>query len=140
MVAATPVGKKVTLKVLRDGKEMPLSLTIARLTEKEETVASATPDAAKRGRLGVVVEPLTPEMTRGRGASDKHGVVVRSVQEGSPADLAGIRSGDVITEINRQPMKSVEDLRRVVEQQQAGSSLLLLVTRDGAARYLTVKV
>jgi serine protease Do len=127
-------------KVVRDGKEMPLSLTISRLTEKEEAVASAAPDATKRGRLGVVVEPLTPETARGRGASDKHGVVVRSVQEGSPADVAGIRSGDVITEVNRQPMKSVEDLRRVVEQHQAGSALLLLVTRDGSARYLTVKV
>jgi serine protease Do len=141
MVAATPVGKKVTLKVLRDGKELSLPLTIARLTEKgEEAVASATADATKRGRLGVVVEPLTPETARGLGAGDRHGVIVRSVQEGSPADLAGIRSGDVITEVNRQPMKSVEDLRRAVEQHQAGSALLLLVTREGSARYLTVKV
>jgi serine protease Do len=109
--------------------------------EKEEAaVASATPDAAKRGRLGVVVEPLTPETARGRGAADKHGVIVKSVQEGSPAELAGIRSGDVITEVNRQPLKSVEDLRKAVDQHQAGSTLLLLVTRDGAARYLTVKV
>jgi serine protease Do len=141
MVAATPVGKKVTMKVLRDGKEMSLPLTVARLMEKEEAaVASATPDAAKRGRLGVVVEPLTPETARGRGAADKHGVIVKSVQEGSPAELAGIRSGDVITEVNRQPLKSVEDLRKAVDQHQAGSTLLLLVTRDGAARYLTVKV
>ena len=141
MVAATPAGKKVTLKVLRDGKELSLPLTIARLTEKgEEAVASATADATKRSRLGVVVEPLTPETARGLGAGDRHGVIVRSVQEGSPADLAGIRSGDVITEVNRQPMKSVEDLRRAVEQHQAGSALLLLVTREGSARYLTVKV
>jgi serine protease Do len=141
MVAATPVGKKVTMKVLRDGKEMSLPLTVARLMEKEEAaVASATPDAAKRGRLGVVVEPLTPETARERGAADKHGVIVKSVQEGSPAELAGIRSGDVITEVNRQPLKSVEDLRKAVDQHQAGSTLLLLVTRDGAARYLTVKV
>ncbi len=141
MVAETPVGKKVAMKVMRDGKEMTLSATIARLTEKkEDAVASATSDAGKRGRLGVVAEPLTPEAARGLGSSVKHGLVVKSVQDGSPADQAGIRPGDVISEVNRQAVKSAEDLRRAVEQQKAGTSLLLLVNRDGSARYVTVQV
>jgi serine protease Do len=141
MVAATPAGKQVTMKVMRDGKQMTLSPTIARLTEKgDEAVASATTEGDTRGRLGIVVEPLTPETARGLGTSEKQGLVVKSVQDGSPADQAGIRSGDVITEVNRQPVRSAEDLRRLVEQHKAGTSMLLLLKREGSARYLIVQV
>jgi serine protease Do len=139
MVAATPVGKQVSMKVMRDGKPMTLSPTIARLTDTEEkAVAGAAPGAAERGRLGVVVEPLTPETARGLGMSGEQGVVVKSVQDGSPADQAGIRTGDVITEVDRQPVKSAEELRRLVEQHKAGTAMLLRVSREGSARYLTV--
>jgi serine protease Do len=140
-VAATPAGKQVTMKVMRDGKQMTLSPTIARLAEKEdEAVASATTEGDKRGRLGVAVEPLTPETARGLGASEKQGLLVKSVQDGSPADQAGIRPGDVITEVNRQPVRSAEDLRQAVEQHKAGTSMLLLLKREGSARYLIVQV
>jgi serine protease Do len=141
MVAATPVGKKVTIKVVRDGKEMSLSPTIARLTEGDDApVASATADKDQQGRLGVVVEPARPETARELGTVATQGLVVRSVEDGSPADQAGLRAGDVITEVNRQPVSKVEDLRRAVEQHKAGTPLLLLVSRDGSARYLTVSV
>jgi serine protease Do len=141
MVAATPVGKTVTVKVVRDGKEVTVSPTIARLTDKpDEAVASATTDPEKRGRLGVVVEPVRPETAREFATSEKHGLVVRSVQDGSLADQAGIRSGDVITEVDRQPVSSVDDLRRAVDRHETGTALLLLVSRDGSARYLTVQL
>src|SRR5262245_10756527 len=141
MVAATAVGKRVTMKVVRDGKEIPLSPTIARLNEKsDEAVASAPTDSEKRGRLGVVVEPVTPTTGRRPDAGEGQGLVVRSVQDGSPAALAGIRAGDVITEVDRQPVRTVDDLRRAVERHKAGATLLLLVSREGAVRYLTVQV
>jgi serine protease Do len=141
MVAATPIGKKVTLKIVRDGKEsVTLSATIARLTEKEDMVAGASPEGEKRGRLGVVVEPVTPETARGLGTSETQGLLVKSVQEGSPADLAGLKAGDVIIEVNRAPVKSAEELRGLVEQHKAGTALLLRISRDRASRYLTVQV
>lgn len=141
MVAGTPVGKKVAITVVRDGKEaLTLSATIARLTEKGEDAAASPADVEKRGRLGVVVEPVAPDTARGQEASEKQGLIVRSVKEGSPADLAGIVAGDVISEVNRKPVKTAEDLRGLVEQHQAGTALLLRVSRDGSARYLTVQV
>jgi serine protease Do len=141
MVAGTPIGKTVTLKIARDGKEMTLSATIARLADKgEDRVAGTTADGETRGRLGVVVEPVTPETARGLAPSEKQGLLVKSVQEGSPADQAGIRAGDVIVEVNRKPVKTVEDLRGLVDEHKAGTSLLLRISRDGAARYLTAQV
>jgi serine protease Do len=139
IVAATPIGKTVALKVLRDGQLLTLSPTIARMEERETEVASATGDTSKRGRLGLAVEPLTPEIARELGTPQKQGLVVREVQEGSPADEAGIRPGDVITEVNRQPVRSADDLRRAVEQSKAGSPTLLLLHRDGNPIFLTIK-
>jgi serine protease Do len=83
---------------------------------------------------------MTPELARQLGVTDGRGVVVREVKEGSPAADAGVRAGDVITEINRKPIKSVEDLRKALEAQKAGTTALLLIHRDGGARYVTVKV
>jgi serine protease Do len=65
--------------------------------------------------------------------------VVRNVEEGSPADEAGIRQGDLITEVNRQPVRTVDDLRRAVDQTKSGQTALFRVHRDGAAVYLTLK-
>ena len=98
-------------------------LTIARLTEKEdEAVASATTEGDKRGRLGVAVEPLTPETARGPVTSEKQGLVVKSVQDGRPADQAGIRPGDVITEVTRQPYSRNARANAVARSPSTGGS------------------
>jgi serine protease Do len=86
------------------------------------------------------VEPVTPATAGQLGLSNAAGLIVRQVQAGSPAAQAGLRPGDVIVEANRQPVKSLEDLRRAMDATQAGSSVLLLVQRDGAASYLSVKL
>jgi serine protease Do len=87
----------------------------------------------------LAVEPLTPEAARELGTAQTQGLVVRDVAEGSPAAEAGIRRGDVITEVNRRPVKSVEDLRRAVETRAKGQPTVLLVHREGAALFLTLK-
>jgi len=138
IVAATPIGKTVTMKVLRDGKPVTLSPRISRLDDKE-AVAEAEPDGAQRGKLGLAVEPLTPDNAHELGTTETRGLLVREVQDGSPADEAGVRPGDVITEVNRQPVRTVEDLRRAVDKRTAGKPTLLLVHREGAAIYLTLK-
>jgi serine protease Do len=140
IVAATPIGKDVRVSVLRDGKPMALTARIEKMDDKDVVAAADSGDATTRPRLGVTVEPMTPELARQLGVTDGRGVVVREVKEGSPAADAGVRAGDVITEINRKPIKSVEDLRKALEAQKAGTTALLLIHRDGGARYVTVKV
>jgi serine protease Do len=139
LVAATPASKPVALKVWRDGKELTLSPTIARLEDRATPVAGEPGEEPQRGRLGLAVEPLTPELAQSLGTSHTHGLVVRSVQDGSPADEAGLRPGDLITEVNRKPVRTVEDLRRAVEASKEGAPTLLLVYRDGNSIFVTVK-
>ncbi|MGH7333167.1 MAG: trypsin-like peptidase domain-containing protein [Candidatus Rokuibacteriota bacterium] len=139
LVAATPVGKDVTVSVLREGKPLKLTATVARREQPAQLPSAPQSEPAQRARLGVAVEPVTPEMAGQLGVTAT-GVIVRRVTEGSAAAEAGLRPGDVITEANRQPVKSPEDLRRVVDAAQPGTPLLLLVQRDGTASFLIVKI
>jgi serine protease Do len=139
LVAAAPVGKDIGVSVLREGKPVTLTARVAR-REQPATVSSAPQaEPGQRARLGVALEPVTPTMASQLGINGS-GLIVRQVQQGSPAAEAGLRPGDVIVEVNRQAVKSVEDLRRAMDLTQPGASLLLLIQREGTASYLTVKV
>jgi serine protease Do len=140
IVAATPVDKEVRLTVLRDGKPLPVTARIARLEDRSEAVASEKTEPGGRGKFGVTVEPVTAEMARELGLQKPQGVVVRQVRPGSPAADAGIRPGDVIAEVNRKPVHTVDELRLALEKQQPGTPALILVHREGASLYLTAKI
>ncbi len=133
-VAATPVGKSVTLKVLRNGQATTLSATTAGM---EMTGQPA--EGPKTGRFGLALMPLTPEIAQHLGIAGQQGLVVHAVRKGSLADQVGLRPGDVITEVNRQPLTSVEQLRSALEQAAPDRPTLLLVRRDGRATYITVR-
>ena len=139
LVAATPVGKNVTMSVLREGKPLVLTAKVARREQEAQLSSAPQPETEQRARLGVAVEPVTPELAGQLGVAPE-GVIVRRVTEGSSAAEAGLRPGDVITEANRQPVKNPDDLRRVVDAVQPGAPLLLLVQRDGKTSYLVVKI
>jgi serine protease Do len=77
-------------------------------------------------------------MARELGLKVKEGVLVRDVVQGGRAAEAGIRAGDVIVEIDRQPVRTVEDLKARVDKQGKNEPMVLLVNRDGQALYLAV--
>jgi len=135
LVADLTVGRDVPMVVVRDGSEMRLNARIARL--EDETPAKVA-DAQEKGQLGLSVQPITPPVARELGLKVKEGVLVRDVVEGGRAAEAGIRPGDVIVEINRQPVRTVEDLKVRVDNQAKNEPIVLLVNRDGQALYLAV--
>jgi serine protease Do len=138
-VAATPVGKTVAMKVLRSGQEVILSPTTAGIDVEAESPESESPGAPNTGKFGLALQPLTPEIAQHLRTSEKQGLVVRAVRKGSPAAQAGLRRGDVITEVNHQPLTNVEELRTALEQATPDKPTVLLVHRRGGARYVTVK-
>jgi serine protease Do len=135
LVADVPVGRDVPIVVTREGKEMRLNTRIARL---EDEAPAKVADTEGKGQLGLSVQPLTPPMARELGLKVKEGVLVRDVVQGGRAAEAGIRAGDVIVEINRQPVRTVEDLKARVDKQGKNEPMVLLVNRDGQALYLAV--
>jgi len=134
VVAETPSGQAVNLSVVRDGKPMTVAVTIGTLDDRDTRQAEAP---ASPGTLGVAVQSITPALARELDLDATAGAVVRDVRAGSPADKAGVKRGDVITQIDRQAVKSADDLQKAVGGHRNGSPLLILVRRDGASRYLT---
>ena len=138
MVAATPVGQAVTLTVLRDGKEQQLSMEVAKLPS-DETKAKAEESAQPAGgKLGLRLHNVNPELARQLGLKADRGVVVMGVEPGSPAEEAGIQTGDVILEVNRKPVTSINEVTEQVTKTGDGDQVLLLVQRDQAKLYVPV--
>jgi serine protease Do len=141
-VSQTPPGTTVKLKVVReDGSESELPVTLAQLPSRGESGSPA--QSSRRGRggalEGVEVEDLTPRVARQLGLPrDVTGVVVVDVDPASPAAAAGLRSGDVIQRVNRQPVESVADFNRLVRQAE-GKPVLLLVNRGGRTAFIVVE-
>jgi serine protease DegQ len=94
----------------------------------------------RRGRLGVAVQTLTPDLAEALSLDAKEGVVVNGIDPGSPAEKAGIKKGDVIVAFRGQPVKSAQDLRNRIGLAAVGTDAPLTVLRDGKRRDLTASI
>jgi serine protease Do len=126
-IAETEPGKKVDIKVIRDGKEKILTAKLEELSTGED-VEKAT--ASSGQDLGITVETMTSRLARRLGFQTEEGVLIREVRRYSEADRKGIEVGDIIIEANRQTVKDVNDLRRIINKLDSGDSLILLIRRE----------
>jgi serine protease Do len=118
------VGKTVAVKVLRGGNVVDREVKIGEMEQKEEVADSST-----RRPLGMTVQNITPEIAKGLGLKSETGILVASVVPGSPAAKADIRSGDVIQQVNKKPVKDIEDFKQKIESAKDQETILLLIQR-----------
>ncbi len=85
----------------------------------------------RRGQLGVTIQDLTPELANAFNITSGKGVVISQVAEGSPAQKAGIKPGDIVISVDNKPVTSVAELRNVIGLQRVGEKVELIVIRDG---------
>jgi serine protease Do len=131
MVSSLKPGAKATLDIWRNGSPKQLTATIGAL--KDQTVASAGDrESLGKARLGIAVRPLTAEEKRGTDLTD--GLVVQDVA--GAAERAGMRPGDVVLAVNNTPVKSVEQLKSLVDK--SGKTVALLVQRNEARIFIPV--
>jgi serine protease Do len=135
LVASSPVGSEAKVDIVRNGKPMSVTVTLGRLTDEEEGAPVET-----RLELGMSLETLTSDKAAAMGLSGTEGVIVSQVAPGSPAAEAGIRLGDVIVEVDKNPVGNVEDFEAAVAKFNPGDTMLLLVKRRGATLFLTLKI
>jgi serine protease Do len=136
VIADTPPGQKVTLKILREKKEQTVAVKIGELPDESDASQQIE---AKDAEIGVRVQRITPEGARRLGLSSTKGVIVVEVQPGSPADQVGLEPADVIREVNQRPVNNVKDFERAVRQARRGDRILLLVQRGDNAVFFAVK-
>ena len=138
-IASRKPGSKVTLGFVRNGKKQEATVTVAdraklfasRLGEEEEGGEETTPKASK---LGLSVGAVTNEYADRLDIPADKGVIVRDVKPGSFADDVGLARGDVILEVNKQPVNSEEEFARVASGLKSGQDVVFLVRQRGAGR------
>jgi len=134
IVARTPVGKEVSVIVLRDGKEVKLSVAVGELKE-EEVIASTK----GKGDLGLTVQRVTSQIAESLGLERAEGVVITMVEPGSPAEEAGLRPRDVILEIDRKSIRKLSDYQKAITKIKKGKGVLFLVRRGETTLFLALK-
>ena len=135
IVAQTPVGREVSVKVLRDGREVVLSVTIGELKEKQ---LLASPKRERK--LGLTVQEVTPQIAESLGLEEgTGGVIVTAIEPGGPGNEAGFRPRDVILEIDRQPIGDLKDFRSATAKIKKGKSILFLIQRGETTLFLALK-
>jgi Do/DeqQ family serine protease len=144
-VAGTKPGTEIRVKIMRDGKEQELTVVLDELNPegaKSETPGGNNKEENKpteSGKLGLNLQPLSPQISRQLELpADTTGVVVTDVDQSGAAAREGIVKGDVILEINRQAVSSLEGVQTALEKS-GNKPILLLIMRRGQTIYLTVK-
>ena len=124
VLAQKKVGDKVTLRVLRDGKEQELTATLNEFPRRPEEREPGRPPL-----LGVHAEILTPELKSRLNIEAESGMVVMDVRRDSAADRAGLKRNDVITAVNGAAVKNAMDLREAFRKAGTGKEVTLQILR-----------
>jgi serine protease Do len=129
-------GSTAKLTVVRDGKEQTFDVTLAERQATGSEAEEGNGGSGRSGTFGMSVEPLTRDRAQALGMPMESGVVVAEVQAGGRAADAGLRPGDVITEVDRKPVNSPDALRAALKD--GTKPALLLVHRGQATVYVTI--
>jgi serine protease Do len=127
LVGMAKPGQSTALTVWRDKRELKVDVTLA-----------PAPGERARARLGLEVRPVTADVARELNLRSADGVVVSAVETDSAADAAGLQQGDVIVEIDRQPVNTVSDFERLTGTAQPDRPLTFRIHRGGGSLYVAV--
>jgi serine protease Do len=138
-IAARKPGSKAMVGFIRNGKKQEATVTVAdraklfaaRLGDDQDNSDQAGP---KESKLGLNVQALTPEMADKLDVPAGKGVIVRDVKPGSFGDDVGVTRGDIILEVNKQPVNNEDDYTRVTSALKSGQDVVFLVRQRGAGR------
>lgn len=148
LVARTMVGKDAQVKVLRDGKEQTISVKVAErptdemlarkepVTPKEPVETVKPPDNVLASIRVQALDPAT--MSQLNIPAKMTGVVVTSVENGGPAEAAGLQRGDVIQEVNHETVKTLEDYQKASSKLKKDELAVLLLSRQGNNLFVAV--
>ncbi|TVR11673.1 MAG: DegQ family serine endoprotease [Salinarimonadaceae bacterium] len=125
----TPGGGNVGI-----GFAVPINMASAVMSQLAEH------GEVRRGRIGVAIQDLTPDLAEALGIAESFGAVVSSVEEGSPASAAGLQAGDVVLAVDGRPVSGSSDLRNRVGLAPLGSTVEIRLWRDGEEANVSVRI
>ena len=140
LVSSTSPGQKISLQILRDGKEREIKVVLEERSGSE--TSSIVNDAFDEFGLSVldISENLIEEYEIQRPKnSELQGVIVVDVEEGGIAEKSGLEKGDLITRIGRQKISNLKMFKQEISEYKMDSKILFLVKRGNASRFLTLR-
>jgi serine protease Do len=136
-VSGQTIGAKVTLHYVREGKPAQTQVALAELPDEDQR---QTAEAQGQGKVGLGLQTLTPDVASSLGLErGTRGAVVTDVVSGSPAEHAGLKPGDVIVEVDRQPVASSDDAVAALHAPAKSGGHLLRVRGANGTRFVTIK-
>jgi len=139
LIATYKPGARLSVKLIRDGREKTLSVTLAERPD-DDVAPRLTSSGGAGNRLGLDVSNLTAELAQEFEITAKSGVVVIEVKEGSIAEQNDVQAGDLILEVNRETVRSVREFNRIVEEFKTGDTVLLRLVRGENKFFVALKV
>lgn len=137
IVAGTPVGKKVKVKIIREGKTKELIINVAEMPP--EVSGEVTTEETASEEVGISVSDITDELAQHYNIREKEGVIVTDVTAGSMADMAGIQIGDIIVEVNKKQIKNTKEFHKELLKIGKGKSVLFLIKRGNSTIYVALR-
>ena len=144
MVSQSPIGTKVKVRLFRQKKAMEVEVTIAELPKKlgEAATEQESGDNQQESNAlsGLTVREITPELAKRFSIKEGDaGVIVVKIDPASKAFEAGIRPGDMVTQINQKDIATIEDYKKAVLKLKTKERILLLIRRKGEDLFLTIR-
>jgi serine protease Do len=135
LVALSSPDSKASITVMREGKKIKLKVTIGKLSQDDEQVFEHEQPSEE---LGLTVKNITPYLAEKFDVKLGQGVLITEVKTGSVADMANIKAGSVILQVNRINVKNVNEFARALKKNSKDKSVLLLLQTDDRQRYLVL--
>ncbi|MCP9456356.1 MAG: Do family serine endopeptidase [Nitrospira sp.] len=141
LIAQASIGSKHQIDLIRDGRLYQAELVIQEAPREriKKTQLSSSVASSVHPLSGVVFDDITASLARQMDLPVTTGVVVIDIEEGAPAEMSGLQPGDVILELNRQPVSSFSTLQRLADPLKPTDLALLLVNRQGNVLYVPIQ-
>ncbi|HUV77397.1 MAG TPA: DegQ family serine endoprotease [Desulfobacterales bacterium] len=136
IVASTSLGKTVPVDIIRNREKMRAEVRVGELKIEEEYQQGSKAEPS----FGMILQEITPEIAQQYDLSETSGLIIVNVENNSPAAEADLRSGDIILEVDRTPVRSIAAFNRKIRQYKKGNTILFLINRDGSTRFLTLTI
>ena len=136
-------GTEVTLGILRDDRKLDIKIILGERPENlgEETAQAPSGETGDiLDKIGMTLTPLTDRLAERLGYEDEQGVVIARVRGGSAAARAGLRQGDLIQEVNRKTVRSMDDFNELIADYGPGDAVLLYILRGDTGGYVAVRI
>ncbi|MBM9536799.1 DegQ family serine endoprotease [Desulfobulbus alkaliphilus] len=137
-IAMTPPATKLTLRVLREGKEHDLAVTVGEQPADIAALAQQIPSKTLN-EVGLTLQDLTPEIAEQFGYTPDQGVLIADVEQGSPAAMARLQAGHLIEEVNRIRVRNLEELEEAMTKAATPNRVLLRVRAGEQSRFVVLQ-